>query len=467
MSGFQGNSNYNYFYGSSVGFSNTTTTTTTTTTAAATNSTTSNATSSSSGIATERIAIGGDRNSGNNSIDGSGVRGIVNESFGFGSDCNNACLHALLTTPQMHPQDTNSTTCSPPATFAVPLHPVRAAATAKRHANASGGAVSMSRVPSRQQPCGGDGVALPTNMVPPAKVHRPLSDEEVQWAFEGVTDLRYFSDPEFQRFSLHFCLIIILAGDKTMDDEIFEGAVDPRRVWLANLPTKSTEFAVLQLVRPFGKILDFNFPVHQAGGPLQGSTLGYCFVTFAEEKCALKAMESLNGRPFYGSVLSAQRARPTREALAQWWEAREEAQRARIEADRQRREEELARRLTETSSTLLTTTASFADGDDGSRRETDAVSAKSIAQPPSPPKVSYAQNRQAIRRIEAALRSTSQIAVQPAALRTEEERRRQQPHPIVAALLAGNKQQPMVGDRRPRGRRGGTGAHRYNPYLRS
>ncbi|VDK36790.1 unnamed protein product [Taenia asiatica] len=159
-----------------------------------------------------------------------------------------------------------------------------------------------------------------------------------------------------------------------MDDDLCQGTVDPRRVWLANLPSKSTEFAVLQLVRPFGKILDFNFPVHQSGGPLQGSTLGYCFVTFAAEECALKAMESLNGRPFCGSVLSAQRARPTREALAQWREARKEAQRARIEADRQRREEELAQRLTETSSTLLTTAASFADGDDGSRWEEAAES---------------------------------------------------------------------------------------------
>lgn len=76
-----------------------------------------------------------------------------------------------------------------------------------------------------------------------------------------------------------------------MDEEPCGSTVDPRRVWLANLPSKSTEFAVLQLVRPFGKILDFNFPIHQSGGPLQGSTLGYCFVTFAAEECALKAME--------------------------------------------------------------------------------------------------------------------------------------------------------------------------------
>ena len=76
-----------------------------------------------------------------------------------------------------------------------------------------------------------------------------------------------------------------------MDDEFISKTVDPRRVWLANLPPKSTEFAVLQLVRPIGKIVDFNFPVHHTAGPLQGSTLGYCFVTFETEEMALKAMK--------------------------------------------------------------------------------------------------------------------------------------------------------------------------------
>ncbi|VDM31737.1 unnamed protein product [Hydatigera taeniaeformis] len=170
---------------------------------------------------------------------------------------------------------------------------------------------------------------------------------------------------------------------------------------------------------------------------------------------------SLNGRTFCGSVLSAQRARPTREALAQWREAREEAQRARIEADRQRREEELARRLNATSPTLLTATASSIYSGTDSRNPDDLMLYYlSLIE------ISHAQSRQAIRRIEAALRSTSQIAVQPAALRTEEERRRQQPHPLVAALLAGGRRQPLGGDRRSWSRRGGAGGHRYNPYSR-
>lgn len=76
-----------------------------------------------------------------------------------------------------------------------------------------------------------------------------------------------------------------------MKEESNDNSVDPRRIWIANFPAKSTEYAVLQLVRPFGKILDFNFPVYQSGGPLQGSTLGYCFVTYESEESALNAMK--------------------------------------------------------------------------------------------------------------------------------------------------------------------------------
>lgn len=69
----------------------------------------------------------------------------------------------------------------------------------------------------------------------------------------------------------------------------------------------------------------------------------------------------MNRRVFAGAILSAQRARPTREALDLLRAEREEAQRARIEAELQRRETELAKRLTAdtpTSSSVLLTTQS-------------------------------------------------------------------------------------------------------------
>ena len=71
---------------------------------------------------------------------------------------------------------------------------------------------------------------------------------------------------------------------------------------------------------------------------------------------------SLNGRTFRGAVLSAQRARPTREAMAQWWEAQAEIQRARIEADRLRLEAELAQRLTADPASVSTTKSTSSAG---------------------------------------------------------------------------------------------------------
>lgn len=70
-------------------------------------------------------------------------------------------------------------------------------------------------------------------------------------------------------------------------------------------------------------------------------------------------LHSLNRRVFAGAVLSAQRARPTRETLDQLRAEREEAKRVQIEEELKRREEELAERLTtdiSTSSSVLVTT---------------------------------------------------------------------------------------------------------------
>lgn len=55
---------------------------------------------------------------------------------------------------------------------------------------------------------------------------------------------------------------------------------------------------------------------------------------------------SLNRRSFAGSVLSVQRARPTKEILDQIHAEREEVIRTRIEENLKRREEELAKILT-------------------------------------------------------------------------------------------------------------------------
>lgn len=77
-----------------------------------------------------------------------------------------------------------------------------------------------------------------------------------------------------------------------MDNDSDRGAddIDPCRVWLANLPPMTTEYSVLRLVRTFGEIVSFDFPVHRKKGPLQGSTLGFCFFTFRDQESASRAL---------------------------------------------------------------------------------------------------------------------------------------------------------------------------------
>uniref|UniRef100_A0A5K4F435 RRM domain-containing protein n=1 Tax=Schistosoma mansoni TaxID=6183 RepID=A0A5K4F435_SCHMA len=54
---------------------------------------------------------------------------------------------------------------------------------------------------------------------------------------------------------------------------------DPHRIWLGCLPKCITEFSVLQLAKQFGELSDLYFPVHKTGD-MQGSTVGYCFLTY-------------------------------------------------------------------------------------------------------------------------------------------------------------------------------------------
>nr|CDS26842.1 RNA binding protein 18 [Hymenolepis microstoma] len=268
--------------------------------------------------------------------------------------------------------------------------------------------------------------------------------------------------------------------------EDFSKSVDPRRIWISNLPPKSTEYAILQLVRPFGKILDFNFPVNHCSGPLQGSTLGYCFVTYDSDQSALNAMKSLNHRVFAGAVLSAQRARPTREILDHLRLEREEAKRMLIEEELKRREEEVAERLNTdvaSSSAVLVTaniSSSFKDARGESLKSSSSstvvpdlygqlglISAKPCAsQLPPPPKMSRAQNRQAVSRIEAALEAASKMDIQPAIFRTNKTA--QKPHPLVTALLGRGAKSQQQNDRDRKGRLGcGSNYHqRSHPYAR-
>ncbi|KAK4468011.1 hypothetical protein MN116_008190 [Schistosoma mekongi] len=116
---------------------------------------------------------------------------------------------------------------------------------------------------------------------------------------------------------------------------------DPHRIWLGCLPTRITEFAVLQLAKQFGELSDFHFPVHKTGD-LQGSTVGYCFLTYKSVDDATKAWKSLNGLNFHGYTLVARPARPTRDELTVAQRASDEASKLRIMEEAMQREAQLA-----------------------------------------------------------------------------------------------------------------------------
>ncbi|CAH8598443.1 unnamed protein product [Schistosoma curassoni] len=116
---------------------------------------------------------------------------------------------------------------------------------------------------------------------------------------------------------------------------------DPHRIWLGCLPTRITEFAVLQLAKQFGELSDFHFPVHKTGD-LQGSTVGYCFLTYRSVDDAKKAWKVLDGLNFHGYTLVARPARPTRDELTVAQRSYDEASRLRIMEETIQREAQLA-----------------------------------------------------------------------------------------------------------------------------
>ncbi|CAH8861214.1 unnamed protein product [Trichobilharzia szidati] len=131
----------------------------------------------------------------------------------------------------------------------------------------------------------------------------------------------------------------LTASDDCSDSLEVNG--DPHRIWLGCLPTRITEFAVLQLAKQFGELSDFHFPVHKTGD-LQGSTVGYCFLTYKSVDDAKKAWKGLDGLNFHGYTLVARPARPTKDELTVAQRASDEATKLRIIEEAKQREAQLA-----------------------------------------------------------------------------------------------------------------------------
>ncbi|XP_065363201.1 probable RNA-binding protein 18 [Calliphora vicina] len=70
--------------------------------------------------------------------------------------------------------------------------------------------------------------------------------------------------------------------------------LEERRIWVGNLDPRLNEYQLLKIVQKCGAIEKFDMLFHK-GGPLQGQSRGYAFVTFAQPEGAIRALDKLNG----------------------------------------------------------------------------------------------------------------------------------------------------------------------------
>ncbi|KAL7055408.1 hypothetical protein AAHC03_022669 [Spirometra sp. Aus1] len=266
---------------------------------------------------------------------------------------------------------------------------------------------------------------------------------------------------------------------------MLETSTDPNRIWLGNLPPRTTEFFILKLVRQFGELADFTFPVHKVG-PQQGATTGFCFVTFKSREATQLALRRLDGLRIGDHTLSARLAKPSKEETLLAQSSLAEARRQKIEDETKKREEELARILMDKSQSSTTTTYIAKKIDEpptASLMPASRPKVMTVMPTPIPdlygklgqvsarplksgsPSVSApggqsqpASNNLTISRIEATLRRLERedaTTVQPAILRsfTGGVRESLKPHPALAGVLTMHK------DVRPKSRN-----NRHYPY---
>lgn len=76
-----------------------------------------------------------------------------------------------------------------------------------------------------------------------------------------------------------------------------------KRLYIGNLSKTLSEFKLLKLVKPFGKIKKFDFMWHRMGMQM-GRPRGYAFVQFATRQDAKCARDSLAGKVIEGKALT-------------------------------------------------------------------------------------------------------------------------------------------------------------------
>lgn len=72
--------------------------------------------------------------------------------------------------------------------------------------------------------------------------------------------------------------------------------VDECKLFVGGLDPRMTEYALIKLFQPFGKLVSEQFVWHTEPGEKFGQPRGFCFVTFEKPEDAQRAIRALNGK---------------------------------------------------------------------------------------------------------------------------------------------------------------------------
>ncbi|XP_006823947.1 putative RNA-binding protein 18 [Saccoglossus kowalevskii] len=81
------------------------------------------------------------------------------------------------------------------------------------------------------------------------------------------------------------------------------------RLWIGNLDPRITEYQLLQILKRYGDVKEFDFLFHKSG-PNVGKPRGYSFVNYSTKEEAEKAMKNLDGKLALSKKLSVCWAQP-------------------------------------------------------------------------------------------------------------------------------------------------------------
>ena len=106
----------------------------------------------------------------------------------------------------------------------------------------------------------------------------------------------------------------MLKSSNSSSSSSSSGEIQNRKVWIGNFDLKSTEFQILKLLEPFGKIYKFDF-VYSVNARGERVPKGFAFVTYDSASEAQKAIRNLNGIKFNGRTLLVKEAHSNKSNL--------------------------------------------------------------------------------------------------------------------------------------------------------